>query len=444
MSDAARAVAAVFTDTSRVQRMLDVEAALAKALAAAGIVPDSAANLIARTAQVERFDVTALAADAQAAGNLAIPLVRALTRLLAADEPAAARYVHWGATSQDIIDTGLVLQLGDAVPLVVRELRRAAAAAAGHAQRHALTPMAGRTWLQQATPVTFGLKAAGWLDALARTADGLEAALASSRVLQFGGASGTLAALGADGIDVANRLGTILGLPVPAIPWHAHRDRLATLACALGVACGTLGKIARDVALLGQTEIQEAVESPADAGGSSTMPHKRNPVRAARVLAAAVRAPGLVATMLSAMPQEHERGLGGWQAEWDALPDLVSSTAVAAMSAADLLDGLIVRPDAMRASLQITGGLALAESVMMALAPHVGKADAHAIVDQAARRAMDESRSFADALAQDPRIARWLDRDAIEAALRPDHYLGVSLQFIGRVLAATASKTTHD
>ncbi len=312
MTDAERA----FADETRVQKMLDVEAALARAEAQAGIVPAPAAEAIARAARVDRFDLPSLMAEAHPAGNLAIPLVKHLTRTVAQDHPDASRYVHWGATSQDIIDTALVLQLREAVPIVVGDLRRAASAAARHARQHARTTMPGRTWLQQATPVTFGLKAAGWLDALVRTTGNVETALTAVSVLQFGGASGTLASLGADGLNVASRLGALLDLEVPALPWHAHRDRLAALACALGVACGTLGKIARDLALLGQTEIQEAIEPPADTGGSSTMPHKRNPVRASRVLSAAIRAPGLVSTMLSAMPQEHERGLGGWQAEW--------------------------------------------------------------------------------------------------------------------------------
>jgi 3-carboxy-cis,cis-muconate cycloisomerase len=437
-------VAGAFADEARIQRMLDVEVALARAEVAAGIVPEAAANAIAGAARAGRFDVAALMADAQAAGNLAIPLVEQLTRLVAADDPSASRYVHWGATSQDIIDTGLVLQLRQAVPIIVGDLRRAGTAAATHAERHVRTAMPGRTWLQQATPVTFGLKAAGWLDALARTTDGLESALTPALVLQFGGASGTLASLGADGLSVASRLGVLLDLPVPAIPWHAHRDRLGTLACALGVVCGTLGKIARDIALLGQTEIQEAVEPPAGTGGSSTMPQKRNPVRASRILSAAIRAPGLVATMLSAMPQEHERGLGGWQAEWDVLPELVRLTADAATSAADLIEGLIVRPDAMQAGLRVTQGLIMSEAVMMALAVHVGKPKAHALVNQAVRRVLDEGRPFADALAEDPQIARWLDRAAIGQALQPEGHLGVSAQFIDRVLAATVSKRRHD
>jgi 3-carboxy-cis,cis-muconate cycloisomerase len=430
-----------FAEDTRVQKMLDVEAALARAEAQAGIIPASAAEAIARASRVDRFDLPTIVADAHPAGNLAIPLVKALTRLVADDDPESSRYVHWGATSQDIIDTGLVLQLRDAVPIVVRDLRRAASAAATHARLHARTPMPGRTWLQQATPVTFGLKAAGWLDALARTIDGIESASTGALCLQFGGASGTLASLGADGLNVSSRMGAILNLPVPAVPWHAHRDRLATLACALGVSCGTMGKIARDAALLGQTEIQEAIEPSADAGGSSSMPHKRNPVRASRVLSAAVRAPGLVSTMLSAMPQEHERGLGGWQAEWDVLPELVRVTASSATSTADLLERLIVRPEAMERSLRMTQGLIMAESVVMALAPHVGKSTAHRLVDRAARRALDEGVSFADALAQDQEITRSLGAAALADALEPADYLGVSAQFVARVLAATDSKT---
>ena len=437
-------VAQVFGDATRVQRMLDVEVALARAEVGAGVIPDSAAAAIAAAADVRRFDLDALKRGAHAAGNLAIPLVKALTAQVAASDEPASRFVHWGATSQDIIDTGLILQLREAVPLLLRDVRRASAAAAGHAQRHARTTMAGRTWLQQATPITFGLKAAGWLDALSRVTDGVETALRAAMVLQFGGASGTLAALGPDGINVSSRLGALLDLTVPPAPWHAHRDRLATLACALGVACGTMGKIARDLTLLGQTEVQEAVESAGKAGGSSTMPHKRNPVRASRVLASALRAPGLVATLLSAMPQEHERGLGGWQAEWDVLPELVLVTATAASALADVLEELEVRPEAMTRGLAITGGLTMAESVTMALAVKVGKPEAHRLIERAAAGATARGVPFSEALGSDPEVMRHLDRQAIEDALIPEDYLGVSAQFIGRVLAATASRAPDE
>ena len=300
--------------------MLDVEAALAEAEASSRRDSARGGPAIRAAARADcTFDAAASTRSAQA-GNLAIPLVRHLTDRVASSDADAARYVHWGATSQDIIDTALVLQLRASVPLVAGDLGRAADAAAEHARRHATTPMPGRTWLQQATPITFGLKAAGWCDALGRVRRGLESALENAIVLQFGGASGTLAALGDRGSVVATALGRALALPVPPIPWHAHRDRLAGLACALGVATGTGGKIARDLGLLAQTEVAEAHEPAVGAGGSSSMPHKQNPVNAAIAIAAAVRAPGLVATVLSAMLQEHERALGGWQAEWDTLP----------------------------------------------------------------------------------------------------------------------------
>ena len=433
MSDAA-GLARSFSSEARLQAMLDVEAALAEAEAALDVIPTSAATAIRAAARVSLYDSAAIAAEAHHAGNLAIPLVHHLTRRVAEANAEAARYVHWGATSQDIIDTALVLQLRAAVPSIVRDLQRAGEAAAGHARRHVDTLMPGRTWLQQATPTTFGLKAAGWLDALGRVQHGVEAALAQALVLQFGGASGTLAALGTRGLAVAESLGARLRLSVPVLPWHAHRDRLAGLACALGVATGTLGKIARDLALLAQTEVAEAHERPADAGGSSTMPHKRNPVRAAVALSAAVRAPGLVATILSAMPQEHERGLGGWQAEWDAIPELVGVAADAARAVAEALEGLVVDAARMRANLDITRGLVLAEAVVMRLAPTLGKSDAHARVEAASRRVAEEGRSLADVLADDPAVTAVLDRGAIEAALAPEHYLGCARTFVENVL----------
>jgi 3-carboxy-cis,cis-muconate cycloisomerase len=423
-----------FSAEARLQAMLDVEAALAEAEAALGVIPAAAATAIRAAARVSFYDAAAIAAEARQAGNLAIPLVHHLTNRVAADDAMAARYVHWGATSQDIIDTALVLQLRASVPSIVRDLQRAAEAAAGHARRHVDTLMPGRTWLQQATPTTFGLKAAGWLDALGRVEHALQSALTGALVLQFGGASGTLAALGPRGLAVAESLGARLKLSVPVLPWHAHRDRLAGLACALGVATGTLGKIARDLALLAQTEVGEAHERPAEAGGSSTMPHKRNPVRAAVALAAAVRAPGLVATILSAMPQEHERGLGGWQAEWDAIPELVGVSADAARAVAEALEGLVVDAERMRANLDLTRGLVLAEAVVMQLAPALGRQEAHALVESASRRVVEESRSLADILAEDPAVTAVLDRPAIDAALSPEHYLGCAHTFVENAL----------
>jgi 3-carboxy-cis,cis-muconate cycloisomerase len=428
-------VADHLSDRARLQAMLDVEVALAEAEAALGIVPAAAVEAIRAAARADRYDHGAIEVEAARDGNLAIPLVRHLTRAVEAIDPTAARYVHWGATSQDIIDTGVVLQLQRAVPFIVRHLDRAAAAAGLHARRHVDTVMAGRTWLQQSTPVTFGVKAAGWLDALMRQRTALAAALEDVRVVQFGGASGTLAALGDQGLAVADRLAAQLGLAAPDIPWHAHRDRIARLACALGVACGTLGKIARDVALLAQTEVGEAAEGKG--GGSSAMPHKQNPVGASVALAAAVRAPGLVATLLAAMPQEHERGLGGWQAEWVTPPELVRLTAGASRAVASMLEDLVIDESRMRQNLERTQGLIASEAVTMALAAYVGRSEAHRLVEDAAQRARGGV-TFADALAGNPAVTRHLTRADIDRHLSPERYVGAVRALVERVVRRLA------
>ena len=424
-----------FGGRAQLQAMLDVEAALAEAEAAAGVVPTSCVAPIRTAANADLYDRTQIADEAAGAGNAVIPVVRHLTARVAAADPDAARYVHWGATSQDILDTGLVLQLRAAAPAISGHLRRAERAAAGLARRYADATMAGRTWLQQATPITFGLKAAGWTDALGRTRREVETAVDRALVLQLGGAAGTLAALGARGLAVTDALAARLGLQPAATPWHAHRDRFVHLGCALGVAAGAAGKIARDVSLLAQTEVGEVAERAAGGrGGSSTMPQKRNPVSASVALAAAGRTPGLVAALLGAMVQEHERGLGGWQVEWDVLPELVLVTAGGTLATAEALETLSVDTGRMRANLAATGGGLLAEAVAMALAEAVGKHEAHACVAAACRRAAEEERPLADLLAEDTTVNRHLDRARIEELLSPDNYLGVSRRFIERVL----------
>ena len=434
-------VAGHLSDRARLQAMLDVEAALADAQAELGIVPRSSVAPIRDAARASLYDHGTLAAEAAKAGNLAIPLVRHLTRHVAAAAPEAARYVHWGATSQDIIDTGFVLQVRAVVPPILRHLERAEVAAARLAREHIDTVMAGRTWLQQATPITFGVKAAGWVDVLDRQRLGLATARDEISVVQFGGAAGTLASLGEHGPAVAERLAASLGLATADIPWHAHRDRVARLACALGITCGVLGKIARDLALLAQTEIGEAME--AQPGGSSTMPHKQNPVGSSIILAAAVRAPGLVATMLAALPQEHERGLGGWQAEWVVLPELLLVTAGAARTLADVLETVKLDAARMRSNLDLTGGLVVAESVTMALAARMGKAEAHARVEEASQRAIRDGIPLAEALAADPEVFRHMARDEIERHLKPEAYLGSARTFVERVLARVSGEVEH-
>jgi 3-carboxy-cis,cis-muconate cycloisomerase len=431
------AVDAHFSADAQVRAMLAVEVALAEAHAAAGLISRHAVDAIRAAAQVERYDLQSLARDAARAGNLAIPVVSRLTRETEAIDPAAAKMVHLGATSQDVIDTGMVLQLRAALPSLTEHLERAARAAARHARRHRRTPQAGRTWLQQATPITFGLKAAGWLDALERVRNRLQRAASEAFVLQFGGASGTLAALGPDADVVARSLADGLRLELPSLPWHAHRDRLVTLACALGVVTGTLGKIAMDLALLAQTEVAEAHEEHATGrGGSSTMPHKQNPVSAAVALAAAVRVPGLVSSMLAAMPQEHERGLGGWHAEWEVMPELVRLTSGAARSVGDALEHLAIDTARMGSNLEMTRGLIQAEAVVSALAPRLGRSAAHAIVEEASRRAAAAERPLAATLAEHADVVRVLSAEMISRLLEPGEYLGQADVFVDRVLAA--------
>jgi 3-carboxy-cis,cis-muconate cycloisomerase len=433
------AVEELFSDRARLQGMLDFEAALANAEAHAGIITARVAPIIAAKCRAEFFDLNALARATAIAGNPAIPLVKQLTELVGKDDKEAMRFVHWGATSQDAIDTGLILQLREALNRVDAELDRLSGGVAKIAQNHRGTLVAGRTWMQQALPTTFGLKAAGWLDAIDRHRSRLADVQRRSVVLQFGGAVGTLAALGNRGNEVAAALGRELALPVPEISWHAHRDRIAEVAAMFGLIAGTLGKIARDIALETQTEVAEVFEpSGPGRGGSSTMPHKRNPVTAAVVLAAAIRVPGLVSTVLSAMTQEHERGLGGWHAEWETVPEIICLTGGALHHLTDTMTGLEIDTAKMRDNLDITHGLIFAEAVQMALAPAVGRQAAHEIVEAASNRARAEHRELRDVLAKDPAVAKHLSAQELDKLFDPQQYLGEADRLIEVVLKAPA------
>ncbi|AUX36769.1 MULTISPECIES: 3-carboxy-cis,cis-muconate cycloisomerase [Sorangium] len=433
---ASEAMRDIFSDRARVQGMLDFEAALARAEAGLGVIPPEAATPIVSQCRAERFDVDRLAQGAALAGNAAIPLVAALTDLVARQDPDAARFVHWGATSQDAMDTGLVLQLRAALGLLDADLGRLADALAELVRAHQRTVVLGRTWLQPALPVTFGLKAAGWLSATSRGRERLRALRGRVLVIQFGGAAGTLASLGARGLDVATHLAQDLALAVPDLPWHAQRDRIAEVAAALGLLAGSLGKMARDLSLMMQSEVAEAFEPHAPGrGGSSTMPHKRNPTGAAAILAAATRIPGLVATLLSAMPQEHERGLGGWQAEWESLPEICLLTSGALMHAVQVIEGLHVDAERMRANVDATRGVLLAEAVALALARTVGRSAAHALVERACRRAMAEGRSLRDVLAAEPEVTTRLSVAELDDLCDPAAYLGLAEDWSARVLA---------
>ncbi len=432
----------IFSAAGFVRRMLDVEAALARAEGRCGVIPAEAAATITQVcaAPGQGMDLDALAQGAIGAGNLAIPFVKQLTALVSAHDEHAARYVHWGATSQDILDTALVLQLVEALRVEDAQLARLADACADLARRHRDTVMVARTWQQHALPTTFGLKAAGWLDALRRDLARLDETRHRVRTLQFGGAAGTLASLGAQAPDVAACLADELGLAQPVLPWHTHRDRLVEVASTLGMLCGTLGKIARDISLMMQTEVAEVAEpAAAGRGGSSTMPHKRNPVGCAAVLTIATRVPALVSTLLTAMPQEHERGLGGWQAEWDTLPDIVTMTAGALRCMGEIVAGLQVDAARMRANLDLTGGLILGEAYMLALGARLGRLPAHHLVEQATRDAVAQGVTLRQALQgrldADPALTGLLDAHTLDRLADPTRYTGQAGRYVDAALA---------
>jgi 3-carboxy-cis,cis-muconate cycloisomerase len=425
----------LFTDRARVQGMLDFEAALSRAESRLGVIPKSAAEPIASKCRAGLIDMSSLASAAARAGNLAIPLVNQLTDLVEMDDPEAARYVHWGATSQDAIDTGFVLQLRAALGKFETGIDQLAASLAILAKKHRASPVAARTWMQQALPTTFGFIVAGWLDALLRHRDRLREAGERAIVLQFGGAVGTLAALDDRGLEVADALGKELKLAVPDVSWHSHRDRIAEVATTLGLCTGTLGKIARDISLHTQTEIAEIFEPAGEGrGGSSTLPHKRNPVTCAVVLTAAIRVPGLVSTILSAMVQEEERGLGGWHAEWETMPELIGLAGGALHHLAEIIPVLEIDSAKMRENLEITRGLIFAEALQMALAEPMGRGAAHEYVRAASKIAVKENRHLRDVAKSDLEISKHLSATEIDRLFDPAEYLGVANQLIDRVL----------
>jgi 3-carboxy-cis,cis-muconate cycloisomerase len=428
---------AAFSDAAFVRAMLAFEAALARAQAATGVIPAEAAGQIVAACAGDWIDLDAFARESVPAGTPVIPLVRRLTARVQGD---GRRYVHWGATSQDAIDTALMLQMRVGLDLLIEDLLGVAEACATLAERHLGTVMAGRTLMQQALPVTFGLKAARWLALVCRQVEALHGLRTRSLALQFGGAAGTLASLGVDGPRVTERLAAELGLPAPDLPWHTERERVGAIAAASGVLAGSIGKVAADLLLLAQSEVGEVAEAAAPGkGGSSAMPHKRNPVDAIEAAAAARLAVGLAPVVLSAMVQEHERAAGGWQAEWSAVPDLFRTTAGAVDRVRRALAGLTVNPARMQANLDRTGGLIVSESLSMALAAHAGREQAHHLVEAAVRRAVEQGIDLRTAALADPEITSVLSPDAIDAALDPAAYLGSAGLFMDRALATFAT-----
>jgi 3-carboxy-cis,cis-muconate cycloisomerase len=435
------AVEPLFSDTAAVQSILDFEAALARAQARSGIIPEHFAATIASSCRADLFDLPALAQAMPLAGNLAIPLLKQLTAIVARTSPDASRHVHSGATSQDALDTGLVLQLRRATGAVQSDLENIISALAELTSTHRKTLLVARTWLQHALPTTFGFITAGWLDACLQHRERFHTLLEQSLVLQFGGAAGTLAALRDRGAQVAVLLAKELSLPFPRIPWHGQRERIAEAAASYGILSGTFAKIARDLALHMQTEVAELAEpSAAGRGGSSTMPHKQNPVASAAILASTSRVPPLVAAILSGLSGEYHRSLGPWQSEWETLPEIVRLTAGASRQLAVLLPRLIVNTDKMRANLELTHGLIYAEAVALALSEKLNRASAHKLVEEACRRAQSERRHLNEILCTTHEVTAILDASSLGKLFEPGNYLGSAEAFIDDVLSAANSR----
>ena len=433
-------LAEVFSDISVLDAMLDFESALARAEARAGIVPKSAADRIAAAAHANQFEIRALSRSMFRAGTPGIPVVRALTEKLRASDPEAAGWVHWGATSQDLADTALVLLLKRSQTLLAGDLERLEKALIALSEQHKATVMLGRTLMQAAPPVTFGLKVAGWLGAVSRGRKRLKSAFDEALVLQFGGASGTLASLENKGTVVARALAEELGLRYPEAPWHTHRDRLANLVCCAGVLTGSLGKMARDISLLMQSEVAEVAEPGGEGrGGSSTMPHKRNPIACALALAAAQRVPGSIASFLSAMLKEHERAVGGWQSEWPTVASIIQSTGSAAASMAELAEGLSVDPARMRQNISNTRGLIFAERVMMLLATQLGRDVAHKLLEDTIQKSMAQNKDLSALLAELPEVSSRLNRSVLDQLEIPEQYLGSAEEFRQALLDSVTS-----
>jgi 3-carboxy-cis,cis-muconate cycloisomerase len=431
------AMRAACDDVAYLQHMLDFEAALARAEAAIGVIPAGAADAIGNACKAASFDLAALAEAATRSGNLAIPLVKALTSEVTKVDAGAARYVHWGATSQDVIDTAGMLTLRAGIDVLLADADRAIAGFVRLARQHRGTAMVARTWLQHALPMSFGLKLAEYAAALHRSRTRLRRLRSEAVVLQFGGAAGTLAALGDKGLLVAEGLARELKLPLPDAPWHTHRDRIAEAASVLAILAGTCGKIARDVQLMMQTDVAEAFEPSGEGrGGSSTMPHKRNPVAAATALAAATMAPNLAATIFAAQVQDHERSAGAWHAEWPTMPTLLLVASGGLAAIVDIAEGLEVDAARMRVNLEATGGLIMAEAVTFALAEKIGKSEAHHLIEIASKKAVAEKKHLRDVLAGDPKVSAHLSADQLTKLFEPMAYQGVSQVLIDRLLAS--------
>lgn len=427
------AMRAVFSDETLVRKYVEVEVALARAQARVGVVPEAAAADIARKADASAIDLGKLKSETDVVGYPIVGVVHQMAKQCG----DAGRYVHWGATTQDIMDTATVLQLRDAVALVEGELKSLEAALGGLARSHRDTVMAGRTHLQQALPVTFGYKAAVWLSMIQRHHQRLEELKPRLLVAQFSGAAGTLASLGGDGLAVQAAFAEELKLAQPTITWHAARDSIAEAVSFLGLVTGSLAKIATDVMLMMQTEVAEVFEPFVQGrGSSSTMPQKRNPISCEMILALAKAVRQHVGLALDAMAADHERATGPWHLEWIAVPESFIAASGALHQANFMLGGLIVAPDRMSKNLELTGGLIVAEAVMMALAPHIGRGAAHDIVYAACRGALEEGTPLLAQLRKRSEVTAHLKEAELARLVDPGNYVGSAPAMVDRVLNA--------
>jgi 3-carboxy-cis,cis-muconate cycloisomerase len=425
------AIAEIVSDAAWMQAMLDVEAALARAQARLKLIPAGAAAEITAHCRADEFDIAEIGRAAVDSANPVVPLVKALRARVGRD---AAPHVHRGATSQDILDTALMLIARRALDAMLDEMQRAAESAASLADRHRSTVMAGRTLLQQAAVTTFGLKAAGWLTAIVEARDELTAIRDSDLAVQLGGAVGTRAAL-TDGDDVERELASELKLQRPVLPWHTDRTRVAKLSAQLAIAAGVMGKIALDVVLLAQTEVDEVHEGGSgERGASSTMPQKRNPVDAIEILAAVRGANAQAAIVLGSMVQEHERAAGAWQAEWQAISGLLLLAGGTTWRGARLLGSLEVDPERMRRNLELSGGLIMSEGLVTMLADRTDVVTARALVESAVAKARETGRPFKQLVLEDPRITQYLRSDELARTFDPSSTLGSAAALVDRAL----------
>jgi 3-carboxy-cis,cis-muconate cycloisomerase len=423
----------VFSDEARTGYYLEIEAALARAQARLGIIPDKAAQEIVRQCKIGNIDLARLKQQTERIGYPILGVVQQIVDLCA---DGLGEWCHWGATTQDITDTAAVLQIRAALDLVEKDMEAIAAALADLSRRYRDTPMAGRSNLQQAVPLTFGFKTAALLAAMQRHRERLAQLRPRVLVGEFGGAVGTLASLGADGLKVQAELMKELGLAQPEIAWHTVRDRIGEVGCFLGLVTGTLGKISMDVKLLMQTEVAEVYEPFHEGrGSSSTMPQKRNPISCLYIHSTVALVRQHVAALLEAAVADHERSTGPWEIEWISLPEIFLLTSGALAQTRLLVSGLEVDAERMRANLDLTRGTIVSEAVMMGLGPHLGRQRAHDLVYDICRKVAATGEPLVDLLAKDPEISRNLKRAELEAMCDPGRYLGLAGEMVDRVLA---------